>query len=381
MRIDAQCKQMLAGGQDVIGFGAGEPDFDTPEHIKAAGIAAIENNLTRYTPPAGTEELRKAVCKRFKANKGLDYAPSQIVVSSGGKHNLYIALACLLNPGDEVILPTPYWVSYKEQIEMCGGVVVEVNCDKGDRFELDVDDIAHVITPKTKVMILNSPSNPTGMVVPRETLEKIAMLCVEHEIFVISDEIYSKLVYEGTFTSIAAISPKMKDLTVVLSGVSKSFAMTGWRVGYVAANQELATLMANYQSHSTSSPATMAQKAAAVALSGDQSCVEALRDVFHKRRDLFLAKADEIPLVKVIRPQGAFYVMMSIEALLGKTLYGKVINNADDFAELLLQKACVAVVPCGGFGAPNYLRWGYATSDENIVKGLERLKVFIEGAM
>ncbi len=381
LAIDAQFKQMQAEGLDVIGFGAGEPDFNTPEHIKDAAIDAVHANQTRYTPAAGTEQLRKAICAQIKRDHGLDYEPSQIVVSSGAKHNLYIAFACLLNPGDEVILPAPYWVSYAEQIAMCGGVPVVVNTDEHNGFDLTVADIAAAITPKTKAILINSPSNPTGMIIPRDKLLSIAQLCVDNEIFIISDEIYDKLVYDGAeFTSVPTLSPEIKALTVLISGVSKSYAMTGWRVGYAAANKQLAKLMANYQSHSTSSPSTVSQKAAVAALLGDQSSVEEMRKVFAHRRALFLEKAAEIPFIQVVKPQGAFYVMMSIEALVGKTMYGRVIGNADDFAELLLDKAMVAVVPCTGFGAPNYLRWGYATSDENIVKGLERLKGFIEGA-
>jgi len=379
MRIDAQYKQMLAEGQDVVGFGAGETDFNTPEHVKKAGILAIQNNLTRYTAPAGTEELRKAIAAKLLRDRDLEYAPNEIVVSSGGKHMFYITLSCLLNPGDEVILPAPYWVSYKEQIEMCGGIAVIVDCDENRNFDLNADDIARAITPKTKAIIINSPSNPTGRMVSRNVLEKVAKLCVEHKIFAISDEIYDNLVYEGKFTSFATLSPQIKDLTILINGVSKSYAMTGWRIGYAACNRELATLMASYQSHSTSSPATMAQKAAVAALDGDQSCVEEVRQAFIQRRDVFLKKAAEISNIKIIPPQGAFYIMMSVEAFVGKTMYGKVINNADDFAELLLQRAGVAVVPCGGFGAPNYLRWGYATSTENIIKGLDRLKGFIDG--
>jgi len=374
LRIDAQYKKMLAEGKDVVGFGAGEPDFNTPAHIKDAGVAAISADKTRYTPAAGTEELRKAICGKLKRDNNLDYAPSQVVVSSGGKHMLYLAFACLLNPGDEVILPAPYWVSYEEQIRLCGGVPVFVQCDKN--FQLDPAAVVNAITERTKVLLINSPSNPTGAIIPRETLQLLASVCIANDLYVISDEIYDKLVYDGEFCSIAAL-PNMQERTIVINGVSKTYAMTGWRIGYAAANQELATVMANYQSHSTSSPSTISQSAAAAALNGDQSCVAAQRKVFKTRRDLFMQLAADIPRVTVVRPKGAFYVMMSIADFVGTEIYGRLIKSADDFAEVLLDKAGVAVVPCAGFGAPNHLRWSYATSEENIIKGLSRLKTFI----
>jgi aspartate aminotransferase len=382
LAIDSAYKQMLAEGQDVVGFGTGEPDFNTPDDIKQAGIAAIENNFTRYTPAAGTEELRKAVCDYTYADIGVQYQPNQVVVSSGAKHNIFLALACLVDPGDEVILPAPYWVSYPEQIAMVGGAAKIVNGDAANGFAPDVNDIAAAITPKTKAIIINSPSNPTGMVIDREKLSAIAALCVKHGIYILSDEIYTKLVYDGiTAASVPALGEDVKELTVLISGVSKSYAMTGWRIGYACANKELTSLMANYQSHSTSSPSTVSQKAAVAALRGDGAGVEQMRRVFEKRRNLFLELAKDIPGIHCVKPQGAFYIMMSMSGLAGKTLYGHQIKNADDFAGLLLDKAKVAVVPCSGFGAPDYMRWSYAVAEANIEKGLSRLKTFIENGL
>ena len=267
MAIDAMFKQMKADGVDVIGFGAGEPDFNTPEFIKDAGIAAIQNNVTRYTPAAGTVELRQAVCDRMKADFGLDYKPAQVVVSSGAKHLVYLALRALVNPGDEVILPAPYWVSYIELIRMVGGVPVVVTATEAEHFKLTAEKLEKAITPKTKAIMLNNPSNPTGMMYSREELEALAAVCTEADIYVISDEIYACLVYDGgEFTSFAALSEDAKERTILINGVSKAYAMTGWRIGYACANDQIAKVMANYVSHSTGSPVAISQKASVAAL-------------------------------------------------------------------------------------------------------------------
>ena len=252
MAIDAMFKQMKADGVDVIGFGAGEPDFNTPDNIKAAGIAAIEQNITRYTPAAGTVELRQAVCGRMKADYGLEYKPSQVVVSSGAKHLVYLALRAVVNPGDEVILPAPYWVSYIELIKMVGGVPVVVTATEAEHFKLTAEKLSAAITPRTKAILLNNPSNPTGMMYDREELEAIAAVCTQADIYVISDEIYACLTYDGrTFTSFASLSSDAKERTILVNGVSKAYAMTGWRIGYACANDVIAKVMANYVSHST----------------------------------------------------------------------------------------------------------------------------------
>ena len=379
MAIDALFKQMKADGIDVIGFGAGEPDFNTPEAIKQAGIEAIQNNFTRYTPAAGTVELRQAICDRMKADCGLDYKPSQVVASSGAKHLVYLALRALVNPGDEIILPAPYWVSYYELIKMAGGVPVIIHTTEAEHFKLTAAKLEAAITPRTKAIILNNPSNPTGMMYGREELEAIAAVCVKNEVYVISDEIYYGLVYDGKkFASFAALSPEAKELTILINGVSKSYAMTGWRIGYACANDQIAKVMANYVSHSTGSPVAISQKAAVVALNAPQNEVESMRRAFEERRDYIVERMNAIPGVSCIKPEGAFYVMMNLEQIIGKTIHGVEITNDDVFADTFLKYGLVAVVPGSGFGAPNFVRWSYATSLDNIREGLDRLEKFLK---
>ena len=380
MAIDSLFKQMKADGIDVIGFGAGEPDFNTPDAIKQAGIEAIQNNFTRYTPAAGTLELRQAACDRLRADCGVEYKPSQVVVSSGAKHLVYLALRALVNPGDEVILPAPYWVSYIELIKMVGGVPVVIHTTEAEHFKLTADKLEAAVTPKTKAIILNNPSNPTGMMYGREELEAIADVCVRNEVYVISDEIYYSLAYDGKqFTSFAALSPEAKELTILVNGVSKSYAMTGWRIGYACANDQIAKIMANYVSHSTGSPVAISQKAAVVALNAPQDEVEAMRKAFEERRNYIVEGMNAIPGVSCIKPEGAFYVMMNLEQLIGKTIHGVEITNDDVFADAFLKHGLVAVVPGSGFGAPNFVRWSYATSLDNIKEGLARLEKFLKG--
>ena len=380
MAIDAMFKQMKAEGQDVIGFGAGEPDFATPDHIKEAGIEAIHHNETKYTPSAGTLELRKAICQRMKEDLGLEYEPSQVAVSNGAKTCVYVALRALVNPGDEVILPAPYWVSYIELIRMVGGVPVVIDTTEQEHFKITAQKLATAITPKTKCMILNNPSNPTGMMYSRKELEEIARVCVEKDIYVISDEIYCNLVYDGEeFVSLPTLSPEIKERTLLINGVSKSYAMTGWRIGYVAANPQVAKIISNYLSHCTGSPCTISQKAAAVAYSASQELVDTMRQAFERRRNYMVERMNQIEGVSCIQPHGAFYVMMNIEKLVGKEFHGTVIRDADDFGNLFLKYGKVAVVPGTGFGAPNFVRWSYATSIENIKEGLNRLEKFLKG--
>lgn len=378
MAIDSLFKQMKADGIDVIGFGAGEPDFNTPDEIKAAGIQAIEQNVTRYTPAAGTVELRQAVCDRIAADCGVQYKPNQVVATSGAKHAVYLALRALVNPGDEVILPAPYWVSYIELIRMVGGVPVVVTATEAEHFKLSKEKLAAAITPKTKALILNNPSNPTGMAYSKEELEGIAQVCVANEVYVISDEIYYGLLYDGRkFTSFASLSPEAKELTILINGVSKSYAMTGWRIGYACANDRIAKVMANYVSHSTGSPVAISQKAAAVALSGPQDKIEEMRKAFEERRNYLVERMNRIPGVSCLCPEGAFYVMMNLEQLIGKTIQGVEITDDDVFADAFLKKGLVAVVPGAGFGAKNFVRWSYATSMDNIREGLDRLERFL----
>ena len=380
MAIDALAKQMKADGVDVIGFGAGEPDFNTPEHIKAAAIQAITGNVTRYTPASGTVELKKAVCARMKADCGVDYKPAQVVVSSGAKHCVYIALRALVNPGDEVILPAPFWVSYLELIKMVGAQPVVVTAQESAGFKMSAQQLREAITPKTKALILNNPSNPTGMVYSREELEAIAQVCLEHDVYIIADEIYYSLLYDGVkFTSVASLGEEVRKHTILINGVSKAYAMTGWRIGYALADEAVAKVMGNYLSHSTGSPCAISQAASVAALNGPQDEVETMRQAFEARRDYIVERMNRIPGVSCIKPEGAFYVMMNIEQLLGKTICGETIHTCDDFSSAFLKHGLVATVPCSGFGAPNFVRWSYATSMENIQKGLDRLEQFLAG--
>ncbi len=378
MMIDALSKQMKADGINVIGFGAGEPDFNTPDHIKAAANKAIVDNNTRYTPASGTVALKKAICARMKADCGLDYKPSQVVVSSGAKHCVYIALRTLVNPGDEVILPAPYWVSYLELIRMVGGKPVVVTAEESANFKMTAEQLEAAITPTTKALILNNPSNPTGMMYSREELAAIAKVCVEQDIYVISDEIYYGLLYDGRqFVSFASLSSEAKEHTILVNGVSKSYAMTGWRVGYAIANEKAAKVMSSFLSHSTGSPCTVSQAASVAALSGTQKNVEEMRQAFEVRRNYIVERVNQINGVSCIKPEGAFYVMMNVEKLIGKTVHGELIRSADDFCTTFLKHGLVATVPGSSFGAPNFVRWSYASSMENIQKGLDRLEAFL----
>ena len=378
LALDALYKEMKANGVDVIGFAAGEPDFPTPDYIKYAGMAAIVHDETRYTPATGTLALKKAVCKRLKEDLGLDYEPSNIVCSSGAKHCLYIALRAIINPGDEVIIPTPAWVTYNEMVKMVGAEPVTIVCTEAENFKLTPEKLEAAITDKTKCVMLNNPSNPTGMLYSREELQGIADVCVKHDLFIIADEIYYKLLYDGReFTSIASLGEDVKELTIIINGVSKSYAMTGWRIGYIAADKRVVSVMSKYLSHSTGNPSAPAQAASVVALNAPQDTVEEMRKAFEKRRDYMVERMNQIPGVSCLKPEGAFYVMMNISQLIGKTLHGQVINNADDFGDIFLKEGLVCIVPCTGFGDPNFLRWSYATSMENIKEGLDRLERFL----
>lgn len=378
MAIDSLYKQMKAEGQDVIGFAAGEPDFPTPSHIKEAAFQAIRDNYTRYTPASGALDLKEAICARMKADCGVEYAPSQVVVSSGAKHMVYLALRALVNPGDEVILPTPAWVSYYELIRMVGGTPVTVNATEAEDFKLSPQKLEGAITPKTKAIILNNPSNPTGMVYDAAQLKALADVCVKHDLYIISDEIYCNLIYDGKpFTSIAALGQEVKEHTILINGVSKSYAMTGWRIGYALAQPEVAKAMANFVSHSTGSPCAVSQKAALTALTASQEEVAAMKAAFEERRNYMVERMNTMKDVSCIKPEGAFYVMMNIEKLIGKTIGGALIQSGDDFATAFLKQGLVAVVPGEGFEAPGFIRWSYAASMENIREGLDRLERFL----
>ena len=377
LAIDAKFKQMKAEGIDVVGFGTGEPDFDTPQYIKDAAIAAICEGKTKYTPAAGTIDLRKAICKKLKDENGLDYTFDQIVVSNGAKHSLVNAFQAILNPGDEVIIPAPFWVSYPEMVKMADGVPVVLTTSEADSFKFTAEEFRAAITPKTRAVVLNSPSNPTGMVYTEEELRAIADVAVENNIYVVSDEIYEHLIYEGKHVSIASFSPEIKDLTIIINGVSKTYAMTGWRIGYAAAPQPIAKVMSNIQSHATSNPNSIAQAATIAALGGGKEEIEMMKKAFAERRDYMVERINSIPGISCLKPSGAFYVMMNISKLKGRTMAGKLIETSDDFANALLDNAKVAVVPCSGFGADDFVRWSYATSMDNIKAGLDRLEAFL----
>jgi aspartate aminotransferase len=315
-----------------------------------------------------------------KNDNSLEYKASQIIVSNGAKHSIYNALLAICNPGDEIIVPVPYWVSYPELVRIAGGVPVYVNTTEEEGFKYTEESLLKAITPKTKAMIINSPNNPTGAIYNREELLMIARIAVEKDIIVISDEIYEKLVYDGLrHVSIASLNEEIKKRTIVINGMSKAYAMTGWRIGYAAGQEDIIRIMTNLQSHSTSNPNSIAQYASVGALEGNQGDIELMREEFEKRRDYMVERINSIPNMSCLKPEGAFYVMMNISGIFGKELHGKVINNSDEFADLLLEKALVALVPGSGFGADKYVRWSYATSMENIKKGLDRLEVFLTG--
>ncbi len=378
MAIEDKAKTMRSQGIDVIGFGAGEPDFDTPPHIKEAAIKAINEGHTRYTPASGTLELKEAICQKLKSDNGLDYNPGQIVVSNGAKHSLFNVLAALLNPGDEVLIPVPYWVSNPELVKLNDGVPVAVETSEENHLKASVEDLEKHRTAKTKALILNSPCNPSGQVYNEGKLKAIADFCVKNNIYVIADEIYEKLIYDTiSHCSIASFNEQIKDLTIVVNGVSKTYAMTGWRIGYTASTAEIAKIMSAIQSQTASNPNSIAQKAAVAALLGDQECVEKMRLAFDERRKYMYNRVKKLPYLDVLEPKGTFYIFLNLSEALGKSFQGRRIENGDDFAGLLLDSRKVAIVPGRGFGALNYARMSFATSMEYIVEGLNRLEAFL----
>lgn len=378
LSIDAKFKAMKAEGIDVVGFGAGEPDFDTPAHIKAAAIKAIEEGETKYTPASGTLALKKAICNKLQSENGLTYEPAQIVVSNGAKHSLTNVFGAILNPGDEVIIPAPFWVSYPEMVKLADGVPCVLETKEENGFKFTAEELDSAITPKTKALVLNSPSNPTGMVYTREELSAIADVIVKRDIFVVSDEIYEHLIYEGERVSIASFNEEIKKRTIIVNGLSKTFAMTGWRIGYTASELPIAKLMSSVQSHATSNPNSIAQAASVAALEGGLDFVCEMKAEYKRRRDFMVSRINSIPGLSCKKPAGAFYVMMNMKELIGKKCDGVVIDSAATFAELFLEKALVAVVPGEGFVADGYVRWSYATNMDNIKKGLDRLEEFVK---
>lgn len=378
LAIDAKAKEMKQKGIDVVGFGAGEPDFDTPEHIRKAAKDALDLGKTRYTPAAGMPELRQAICDKLKRDNGLDYVPQQIVVSNGAKHSLFNSFQALLEEGDEVIVPGPYWVSYPEIVRMAGGVPVIVEGREENNFKPTIDDFRAAVTDKTRAVVINSPNNPNGFVFTREELQAIGDLAIEKDLSIVSDEIYEFLVYDGAeHISIASLSPEIKERTIVINGMSKAYAMTGWRIGYTASPLNAAKAMTNFQSHSTSCPNSIAQYAALTALSGPDDQLKSMVAEFDRRRRRIVKLINEIPGLSCKPPKGAFYVMMNIGGVFGKRYNGAPIVDSMSFTQLLLDNSHVAVVPGAGFGADAYVRLSYATSMENIEKGLARIKEFV----
>jgi len=375
MAMDTAAKEMVRRGIDVISFGVGEPDFDTPENVKQAAVKAIEAGRTKYTPAGGIHELKVAIQQKLARDNGLEYGLDQIVVTVGAKHALYNLAQVLLDPGDEVIVPAPYWVSYVEQVRVTGAVPVVVQTRGENGFRLTAEEFRRAITPRTKALILNSPSNPTGAVYRREHLEALAEVAVEHGIAVISDEIYEPFIYGGAqHVSIASLGPEIKALTLVVNGVSKSHAMTGWRIGFIAGDSRVIKAVTSLQSHSVSNPTSIAQYAAIEALTGPQEPVQRMVAEFARRREYLVQRLRALPGVECDMPEGAVYVFPKISAVFGKGLGGRKVTDSASLCQLLLEEGHVSVVPGSAFGAEGYMRLSYATSMENLEKGMDRIE-------
>ena len=368
LSIDSKAKAMKLEGIDICGFGAGEPDFDTPDHIKAAAIAALEAGFTKYTPSSGLPELRQAIAEKFANDNHLEYRPSQIIVSNGAKHSCYNAILATCERDDEVIIPSPYWVSYPDMVRLAGAEPVIVQTSERNGWKMTAEEFENAMTPRTKMVIMNSPGNPSGAVYTREELEAIVAVAAEEDIFILSDEIYEKLVYDGfEHVSIASLSKQAYDLTITVCGFSKSYAMTGWRLGYMGAPEEIAKAVDSIQSHSTSNPCSFAQKGGIAALRGDQQPLRDMHDEFDMRRNYMYDRVSKIPNITAVKPHGAFYVLVNISQL-GLT--------SQNFADRLLSKANVAVIPGAAFGDDRTIRLSYATSIDVIKKGLDRFQDF-----
>lgn len=378
LAIDSKFKAMKAEGLDAVGFGTGEPDFDTPDHIKAAAIAALDKGMTKYTPAAGTPALKEAVVRKLKRENNLDYKATDIVISNGAKHSLTNIFTAILNPGDEVIVPAPYWVSYPEMVKLADGVPVILDTTEENDFKFTLSDLEAKMTDKTVALVLCSPSNPTGSVYSKDELQKIADFAVAHNLIIISDEVYEHLIYDGETVSIASLGEDIKKLTITVNAVSKTYAMTGWRIGYTACETHLAKAMANIQSHATSNPNSIAQAAAVAALDGGLESVYEMKKEFLKRRNYMYERINKIEGLSCRMPKGAFYIMMNIQKIKGKTIDGVKINTSDDFCTLLLEKKLVALVPGSGFGNDDFVRWSYAADMKSIEKGLDRLEDFLK---
>ena len=368
LAIDSKAKAMRAEGLDVCGFGAGEPDFDTPEHIKEAAIKALQDGFTKYTPSAGIPELRTAISEKFAADNQVIYKPNQVIVSNGAKQSCYNAILACCEPGDEVIIPAPYWLSYPDMVKLVGADPVIVQTKASNSYKMTAEEFENAMTPRTKIVILNSPGNPTGAVYTRDEIEKIIEVALTEDIFILSDEIYEKLIYDdASHVSPASLSKEAYDLTITVNGFSKAYAMTGWRLGYLGAPEEIAKVIDSLQSHSTSGPNSFAQKGAVAALKGSQQCVSDMRDEFNVRREYMYERLAAIPNVTTVKPLGAFYMLADIS---------KFGLSSTNFADRLLSKAEVAVVPGVAFGDDKTVRLSYATDLETIKTGLDRIEQF-----
>ena len=381
LAISAKAKAMKAAGEDVINFGVGEPDFNTPEHIIKAAEDALERGCTKYTPAAGLPELRRAICDKFARDNGLEYEPSQIIVSNGAKHSIFNVCFALLEPGEneEVIIPAPYWLTYPEVVKVCGGVPVIVNTQKKNNFKITPEELRAAITPKTKLFIFNSPCNPTGAVYSEAEVRALAKVCEETGIYGLADEIYEKLVYgEEKPFSMAAVSPWMMDHTVTVNGVSKTYAMTGWRIGYLGAPLEIAKAISSFQSHATSNPNSIAQYATIKALNSPEASVEEMVARFARRRLALIERVSEMKDVYCIIPEGAFYAMLVVSSTYGKSFGSQKITDSVTFSDILLDAAKVAVVPGKAFGADDCVRISYSLSMKDMLEGLERIDAFVQ---
>ncbi|NLI89809.1 MAG: pyridoxal phosphate-dependent aminotransferase [Epulopiscium sp.] len=375
LAITAKAKEMKAEGIDVVGFGAGEPDLDTPDYIKDAAITAINEGFTKYTPVPGILPLREAISKKLLEDNNLSYKPTQIVVNNGAKHSLTNTFMAILDPGDEVIISAPYWLSYPQMVKMAHGNPCIVETKRENSYKLTPEEFENAITDKTRAIIINSPSNPTGVVYTEDELRELGKIAIKHDIYIVSDEIYEYLVYDGTkHISIASLGQEYYDRTIIINGLSKSYSMTGWRIGYVAAPENVAKAISSIQSHATSNPNSISQKASLAALNGDKTFINEMREIFSKRRDYMCGRLNNIEGLDVIKPQGAFYCFINTEKLNGKKFNGKEINEAKDFADILLEDFSVVVIPCADFGTPECIRLAYAISMEDIEKGLDRIE-------
>lgn len=371
LAITATVNRMKKEGKDVISFAAGEPDFDTPKHIKQAAIDSINQGFTKYTPTSGIMELKMAICEKFKKDNNLIYQPENILVSNGAKQSIYNLIQVLVNPNDEVIIPVPYWVSYEEMVKLAEGkcVFLKPNSD----LKITADQLEKAITSKTKILMLNSPSNPSGVVYNKKELEEIARACVKHNIIVISDEIYEKLIYGKEHVSIASFNDKIKELTLVVNGASKSYAMTGWRIGYCAGPKAIIDAASSLQDHSTSNPNSIAQKAALAALTGSDDCIQEMAVEYRKRRDYMIERLNSIKGIKALTPDGAFYVFADVSGL-----YNKEVKDSVTFCLEFLKQFFVGAIPGSAFGDDRYIRISFATSPKNIKEGLDRLSKFVD---